>query len=343
MFHPLSIGLVYNLREDYLALGYSMEDTAEFDTISSISALAASLEEIGHRIEHVGDPKTLVERLTKGATWDLIFSMAEGLSGRNREAQVPAILELFDQPYVFSDALTMAISLDKDVAKRLIRDAGIPTAPFLLVHNVHDKQDDLASWSHFPAFVKPCSEGTSKGCELDSKVEHYNQLLQAIENLLRRFSQPVLIEEYLPGREFTVGILGNGNDSRVIGVAEVTMGENADQGVFTLRNKEDQDALCSFNLVEEDVASRIIPLALAAYRCLGCRDLARIDFRLGTDGTPFFLEANPIVGLHPTNSDLPVLAHLHGMPYNSLIENIVRAAASRYDLVSPRKIQVHPQ
>lgn len=335
----LSIGLVYNLREDYRALGYSEEETAEFDTISSLTAITASLKKMGHRVDHVGHAIALTERLVNGGTWDLVLSMAEGLSGRNREAQAPAILELFDQPYVFSDALTMAVALDKDVAKRLIRDAGIPTAPFMLIQS---KEDDLRSWSRFPAFVKPSAEGTSKGCDVGSKVDNLDDLASVTEELLGHFRQPVLVEEYLPGREFTVGILGNGRDAKVIGVAEVTMNKQADQGVFTLRNKEQQDTLCSFARVEDDDASEMASLALAAYHSLGCRDLARIDFRLDKDGNPFFLEANPIVGLHPTNSDLPVLAELHGMPYDSLMANIINAAASRYDLSSVRKKQIHP-
>lgn len=336
----LKIGLVYNLREDYMALGYSEEETAEFDTISSLNAMTASLERLGHEVDHVGHGQALAQRLVKGDMWDLVFSMAEGISGRNREAQVPAILELFEQPYVFSDPLTMSVALDKAVAKRLVLEAGIPTPSFKLIQS---DQDDLKSWSQFPAFVKPVAEGTSKGCGMDSKIYDLDQLAQSTSRLLIQFQQPVLVEKYLPGREFTVGIVGNGDQAKVLGVAEITMNEAADQEIFSMRNKEDQETLCSFTKVTDGEAEKVAAMGLAAYRCLGCRDLARIDFRSDADGNPHFLEANPIAGLHPKNSDLPILAALHDISYDSLMGMIIGAAASRYDLQVPHAKRAHPR
>ena len=205
MKQSLNIGLVYDLREEYLALGYTQEETNEFDSIAHVEAMSGALERLGHRVELIGNGRALAERLVLGVKWDLVFSTAEGLSGRSREAQVPALLELYDQPYVFSDATTMAITLDKSIAKRLIREAGIPTAAFMVAET---GEENLRSWTYYPSFLKPVAEGTSKGCNLDSKVYMLESLLNVTEALLRRFRQPVLIEKFLPGREFTVGIIG---------------------------------------------------------------------------------------------------------------------------------------
>ncbi len=328
MRDSLVIGLVFDLREDYLADGYSEEDTAEFDTEESIAAMVSALERLGHRVERIGNARSLVAKLVSGASWDIVLPMVEGLVGRNREAHVPALLELFNQPYALSDVLTMAISLDKDVAKRLVREAGIPTAEFMVMGEVTGSGEE---WGHYPAFLKPAWEGTSKGCEIESKVENARGLIEVAASLRNRFQQPVIVEPYLDGVELTVGIIGNGSSARVLGVAQICMGERADPDIFTRRNKENQDALCSFEVADKSRAEQVAKLALGAYRALGCRDCCRIDFRYDSEGQPQFLEANPIPGFHPTNSDLPVLARLHGVPYDDLLDQVIRAAASRYE------------
>jgi D-alanine-D-alanine ligase len=260
MKRSLAIGIVYNLREEYLALGYSEEETAEFDTIASLEAMVGGLERLGHNVDRIGDGRALAGRLVRGDVWDLVLPMAEGLSGRSREAQVPALLELFNQPYAFSDPLTMAIALDKSVAKRLIRDAGVPTAESMLVET---GREDFTKWQHYPAFVKPVAEGTSKGCGPDSLVEDSDHLAKTALSLMRHFRQPVLVETYLPGREFTVGIIGNDDQIRVLGVAEITMNAGADPDIFSMRNKEDQESLCTFSGVDDaeakTAASGLIP------------------------------------------------------------------------------------
>lgn len=325
----MRIGLVYDLRDEYRAMGYSEEETVEFDQVATIDLLAGAIIANGHEVERIGHGRKLAQRLLLGERWDLVFSIAEGLKGRSREAQVPALLELFDQPYVFSDPLTMAVCLDKAVAKRLVKEAGIPTAPFKVLET---GLTDLAGWRHYPAFVKPLAEGTGKGCELGSKVTTKAELLNAARGLIARFRQPVLLEAYLPGREFTVGVVGNGEDARVLGVIEIVMNPGADEGVYSMRNKEDSETLCTYRRVDDAEAQLVAERGLAAYRALGCRDACRLDFRSDALGSPVFLEANPIAGLHPTHSDLPILAGLHGMAYEGLLGRIIAAAAARYGL-----------
>ena len=334
----MRIGLVYDLRDDYRAMGYTEEQTVEFDSIETIDGMAGALERLGHEVDRIGHGKKLAQRLVLGDRWDMVWSIAEGVKGRCREAQVPALLELYDQPYAFSDATTMAIALDKAVAKRLVRDHGVPTAPFMLVESA---TEDLSGWTHFPAFVKLLAEGTGKGCELASKVANAAELLNAARALVHRFQQPALVEAFLPGREFTVGIVGNGARARVVGVMEIFLKKDADQGVYSMRNKEESEDLCFYENATDGVAQHVAERGLAAYKALGCQDSCRLDFRCDASGAPVFMEANPIAGMHPTHSDLPILSGLNGISYDQLIGLILEAAMERFGLgaAEARRIQ----
>jgi D-alanine-D-alanine ligase len=261
-----------------------------------------------------------------------VFSIAEGLKGRSREAQVPALCELFDQPYLLSDPLTSAACLDKAVAKRLVRDAGVPTPAFMVANT---DTSEVSRWTEFPAFVKPIAEGTGKGCESASVVHSSRELTIAAAKLLARYRQPVLVETYLPGREFTVGIAGNGEDATVLGVCEILLKENAEVNIYSLHNKELCEELVTYQRADDSEAMIAARYALAAYRALECRDAARIDFRSNASGEPYFLEANPLAGLHPRHSDLPILAAQNGIPYVELIGMILDAGLARYGLARP--------
>lgn len=320
------IGVVYDLREEYLEQGFSYEETAEFDTRESIRKLSESMRRLGFEVDLVGSGLALARRLAKGERWDLVFPMAEGISGKCREARVPALLDLYGQPYALSDASTMAATLDKATAKIIVSHYGVPTAPFRVIDGSTEWTDD---WDIYPAFVKPLAEGTSKGCNLESIVHDSKSAAVVASKLIEQFNQPAIVESYLPGDEFTVGVVGNGETASSIGVAKIVMGPDADQIVFTRRNKEDQWSLCSFQKAREDVAKNIEIHAVAAYRALGCRDCCRIDFRCDIHGNPSFLEANPIPGLHPENSDLPVLAQACGVKYDDLVARIISEALSR--------------
>lgn len=327
----MRIGFVFDLRDDYRALGYGEEETAEFDSVETIAAIEAALSRLGHSVERVGHGRELARRFVAGERFDLVFSIAEGLRGRSREAQVPALCELFEQPYVFSDPLTMAVTLDKAVAKRIVRDAGIPTAPFLVYER---SRQDISGWTHYPAFVKPLAEGTGKGCEKASMVSDAKALREAAEGILSRYRQPALVESYLPGREFTVGIVGTGAEARVVGVMEIVLlvSAGADAGVYSYTNKEECERLVDYRRADDAEARRAAERALAAHRALDCRDAARHDFRSDANGEPVFLEVNPIAGLHPSHSDLPILATLEGVAYDTLMGDIIASAARRYGM-----------
>ncbi|MCS6876746.1 MAG: D-alanine--D-alanine ligase [Geminicoccaceae bacterium] len=324
------IGLAYDLRDDYRALGLPEEQLAEFDSPETIAELEAALSRLGHRVDRIGNVRRLAERLVAGDRWDLVFNICEGLSGRSREAQVPALLEAFGQPYTFADPLVMAATLDKAVAKRLVRDHGLPTAPFALVAHPSDiARVDLP----FPLFVKPVAEGTGKGVSPASLVRSRRELERACAALLLRFAQPVLVESFLPGREFTVGILGTGARARVLGTLEIELLPGAEPGVYSYANKERCEEFVRYVLVDDDEARAAAELALACYRALECRDAGRVDLRSDASGRPQFLEVNPLAGLHPTHSDLPILARKAGLSYDALIGAIVESAAERAGLV----------
>jgi D-alanine-D-alanine ligase len=324
----MRVALVYDLRDDYRALGFSEEEVAEFDNVETIDQLAGALEELGCEPVRVGRGQALAARLVEGERYDLVFSIAEGVRGRSREAQVPALCELFDQPYLFSDPLTMAVSLDKSVAKRLVRDAGVPTPAFAVAERAHE----LAGWTDFPAFVKPLAEGTGKGCEAASLVHTQGELYAAVQSAIERYRQPALVERYLPGREFTVGIVGNGKDARVLGVCEILLKANAEANIYSLHNKELCEELVTYAPADDGEARLAATRALSAYLALECRDAARIDFRSDSHGEPHFLEANPLAGLNPWHSDLPILAAQNGTEFVALIGMILDAGLARYGL-----------
>jgi len=328
----MRIALVYDLRDDYRALGFSEEEVAEFDSVDTIDQLDGALRALGCEVTRVGRGQVLAGRLAAGERFDLVFSIAEGLKGRSREAQVPALCELFDQPYLFSDPLTSAATLDKAVAKRLVRDAGVPTPAFMVATS---DANELQGWSEFPAFVKPIAEGTGKGCETASVVRDAQELAAFAAKLLQRYLQPVLVETYLPGREFTVGIVGNGADATVLGICEILLKEDAEANVYSLHNKELCEELVIYQPADDDEARAAARHALVAYHALECRDAARIDFRSNAAGEPYFLEANTIAGLHPHHSDLPILAAQNGVPFVALIGMILDAGLARYGLARP--------
>ena len=328
----MKLGLVYDLRDDYLALGFSEEATAEFDSVETIDAIDGALSRLGWQVERVGRGQELAKRLAAGERFTMVFSIAEGLKGRSREAQVPAVCELFDQPYAFSDPLTMAVTLDKAVAKRIVRDQGVATAPFAVIENANAPMPEMS----YPVFVKPIAEGTGKGCANASRVACVEDLQREAARLIATFHQPVLVESYLAGREFTVGITGNGAAAKIIAVMEIAVKPDADGGVYSYEIKEDWEPYVNLKLSKDMEARRAGQTALAAYRALGCRDGARVDIRSDDKRMPHFLEVNPIAGLHPTHSDLPILTTKAGKSYDWLIAEIMRAACSRHGFSAPR-------
>jgi D-alanine-D-alanine ligase len=327
---PLRLALCYDLKGDYLAAGYSPDEVLELDEQDTVDELAGALGQLGHEVVAVGRGVDLARRLAGGERWDLVFNIAEGIRGRSREAQVPAVCEMFDQPYTFSDPLTCALTLDKPLAKRLVRDSGLPTPDFAVVESAAEA--DRVTLEP-PLFAKPAAEGSSKGVTARSHVERRADLPGVCAELLAAYRQPVLVERYLPGREVTVGILGNDGESRVVGIMEVQI-VGGDLAAYTAANKEDWRERMRYRLLQDGdgdpLAARAGAVALGVYRALGCRDAARVDLRCDERGEPCFLEVNPLPGLHPIRSDLPILWRLGGHAYPDLLGSIVEAAVQRW-------------
>ncbi|OIP44402.1 MAG: D-alanine--D-alanine ligase [Desulfobacterales bacterium CG2_30_60_27] len=322
----MKIGITYDLRQDYLEAGYGAEETAEFDQPATINAIDESLQSLGHETDRIGNIQNLVKRLGNGQRWDLVFNIAEGLRGFGREAQVPGLLEAYGIPYTFSDPMVLSLTLHKGMTKHVIRDLGIPTPDFAVVESAAELAGvGLA----LPLFAKPVAEGTGKGVTQASKIKSREQLQRVGQELLTSFSQPVLVEEFLPGREFTVGVLGTGSAARSIGVMEVVLLPRADAEVYSYRNKQEFVDLVEYHLVDDPEARQAAAVALAAWRGLGCRDAGRLDLRSDGAGAPSFIEVNPLAGLHPVHSDLCILANKVGLPYRGIIEAIVASARQR--------------
>lgn len=322
----MRIGVTYDLRADYLALGMSPEETAEFDAEITISAICRALTGLGHQPVRIGNIAALTEKLVRGNRWDAVFNICEGLYGFAREAQVPCLLEAHRIPCFFSDALTLAVCLDKGWTKRILRDAGVPTAPFTVIERAADID---AVELPYPLFVKPVAEGSGKGVNSHSRVSSRDELRRIALDLIARFRQPALVETYLPGREFTVGITGTGDVARVLGVIEIRATGRAAGADYGFENKENCDQNIHYCLVDDAQAVAAGDVALHAWRVLRCRDGGRIDIRNDAEGRPQFVEVNPLAGLNPEHSDLCFLAAFKGYSYQQLIGMFVESFLRR--------------
>jgi D-alanine-D-alanine ligase len=323
----LRIGFTYDLKADYLALGFSEHAVAEFDTDVTIDAISGALESLGHEVVRIGHVKALAARLVAGERWDLVFNIAEGVAGFGRESQVPALLEAYAIPYTFSDPLVCALTLHKGMAKHVARGHGVPTPDFALVTT---PAEAAAVALPLPLFVKPVAEGTSKGVTARSLVTSRAALIEVCAELIGQYREPVLVEEFLSGREFTVGILGTGADARALATLEVVLRAGADAAVYSYRNKAQWRELVEYKLLEPGPLRRDVEqVALATWKCLGCRDAGRVDVRLDASGRPQMLEVNPLAGLTPEHSDLPIMAALEGMDFETLIGEILRCTTTR--------------
>lgn len=333
----MKIGLTYDLKSEYLAEGYGEEELAELDREDTIEGLEEAIASHGHQPVRIGGGKRLVEALARGERWDLVFNIAEGLQGLARESQVPALLDLYEIPYTFSDPLVLAVALHKDLAKHVVRAAGVPTADFAVVKTLRDAE---AIALPYPLFAKPVAEGTSKGVTPASLCKSPPELRATCRDLLERFRQPVLVETFLPGRELTVGIVGTGDDAEVLGSTEVLLLEGAEQGIYSFQNKHDWVGKVTYRFggrgeERDPEVAAAEAVALAAWRALGCRDGGRVDVRSDAAGQPCFIEVNPLAGLNPSISDLAILIGLAGIEYRALIGRILDSAIRRLEATPP--------
>jgi len=324
----ITVGITYDLRDDYLAEGYTQEETAEFDKEETIAGIENTIQKLGFKTQRIGNIKALSLKLNEGDRWDIVFNISEGMYGLAREAQVPCLLDAYNIPYVFSDGLVLALTLHKGHTKRIIRDAGIPTAPFCEIRNT----DDISKVSlPFPLFLKPVAEGTGKGIDNRSRVKNMEELESSAKYILKQFGQPVLVETYLPGREFTVGVIGSGDEAEAIGIMEIVFQTN--DTIYSMDVKENYEKLVKYIVPEPAVAELCFRVALDSWRILGCVDGGRVDLRMDDKDIPNFIEVNPLAGLNPVHSDLPILCRLNGISYETLMDKIISASLKRNKII----------
>jgi D-alanine-D-alanine ligase len=304
----------------------------EFDAEETIEAIRNVLQSDGHEVVKLGGDTGLIDRLRQQSI-DVVFNIAEGIQGRNREAHIPALLEFLSIPYTGSDPLTLSLTLDKSMAKRVVMSEGLPTPRFRKVRTLEDLRDlDLP----YPLFVKLCDEGSSKGVRLDSKISNPRSLEEKTRWLFENYGPPILVEEFICGPEFTVGILGN-EDASVLGVMQIEIkGMPVEEAVYSLEIKRDWEKKVIYHCpppIGQPLLNRIQEVALQCYRVLDCHDVSRVDIRVGEDGTPYFLEINPLPGLSPVYGDLPIMAKGMGWSYDRLVRTIFHHALKRNGLM----------
>jgi D-alanine-D-alanine ligase len=331
----MHIGIAFDLKADFGAVSGGPEDLLEeYDSDATVSAIERVLVARGHRVTRLGGGRRFLERLL-AASPDLVFNIAEGRGSRSREAHVPAACEMLGIPCTHSDPLTMAVTLDKAMAKRVVASCGVPTPEFVVVEHERDLERITLP---FPLFAKPLFEGSSMGIRRRSRLADRAQLREWVGQLLGDYREPVLVEEFCGGAEFTVGLLGNGANVRVAGTMEVEpLLVPRDQFVYSLEVKRNPNWAeeISYNVPPKRARAEIDAVekvALDAWRALGCRDVARIDVRCDASGNPKFIECNPLPGLAPGWSDLAILWDRTGGTYETLVGAILDEATTRLAL-----------
>ena len=328
----MQIGLSYDLKE---AVSVEQDDPVdaleEYDSLETIEIISAALEAKGHSVVRLGGGSEFIDNIRQVKV-DIVFNIAEGRGNyRSREAQVPSILEMLDIPYTGSDPQCLSICLDKPVTKKLVAAAGVSTPQWLVIAN--NEALGQTSWDEFPfpAIIKPAYEGSSKGIRLDSIVNNPEQATGTVRRLLAYYRQPVMVEEFIAGDEVTVGFIGN-SPPKVLGLMRILPRKNEAPFVYSMEVKRDWEALVDYECpahLEEKVRDKLSVSSLEVFQALGCRDFARLDFRVSPEGEPYFLEINPLPGLG-TYSDLVLMAIKLGWTHEALIGAVLDAALERY-------------
>jgi D-alanine-D-alanine ligase len=342
------IALTANLKKDLVWQADAPHDAgAEFDARETIESITAALQADGHMVYFCPADHTLPDAL-QDLHPDICFNIAEGLGGDAREAQVPALCELLGIPYTASRVLANALSLDKTQTKRIWQSLGLPTAHF---QEFHASTDVLHPTLRYPMFVKPAREGTGMGMGLDSIVYDETTLREQVAWVIETYQQPALVEEFLSGREFTVGFIGNRGTKRpfpynpdgyyFFHVLELGTQNSVSPGVYgydakslALDENGAPDYLCPAD-IPHNLRHRLYTLTRQAAEAIGVCDVSRVDFRLDDEGEPYLLEINTLPGLNPAVSDLCIMARADDIPYQTLITEILYLAAERNGLLMP--------
>jgi len=327
---------------------------ADFDHIETVQSIQQAIETDGHETKFLMADENLPYALQEYKP-DICFNIAEGLGGDAREAQVPALLEMLRIPYTGSRVLTNAIALDKTLTKRIWRDRKLPIAPF---QEFSTGDEPLRPELKYPLFVKPAREGTGMGVDMNARVENETEMRERVKYVIQSYQQPALVEDFLPGREFTVGQLGRPDAKRFsrhhewydpdgfhrLPILELKTEKSATPGIYSHAAKAQQlgekgapEYICPAD-VEPELAKKLHHLALRGHLILSAIDVSRVDFRLDTDGNPRLIEINPLPGLTPGYSDLCLQAAAEGTRYEDLILEILYLAAGRWELLEPRDL-----
>ncbi len=328
----MRIGLSYDLKET-MPVGPAGGDDAleEYDSAETVEFIAAALEAEGHSTVMLGGGREFLHNILHQEV-DFVFNIAEGRGNhRSREAQVPSILEMLDIPYSGSDPQCLAICLDKPLTKKLVASAGVHTPRWCVITEEQGLGQIADGDFPFPAIVKPACEGSSKGIRLSSVVDNPRQAAEVVEGILQHYQQPVMLEEFIAGDEVTVGIIGN-SPPKVLGMMRILPKSRDGNFVYSLEVKRNYLEMVEYECpacLEERVLQDIEVSGLNAFEALGCRDFARVDFRIGSGGVPYFLEINPLPGLG-SYSDLVIMAKKVGWTHQGLIANVLNAALKRY-------------
>ena len=326
-----TVGLTYDLKTKYeFKAGDPPDANAEFDHPLTIGVIADAIRSCGFKVKKIGNANNLLEKIND-LDVDIVFNISEGVSGRNRESQVPIVLEMAGIPFVGSDGLTLGLTLDKIMAKKVFMAERIPTPKFFEIKN----SDSLVSMDHlkFPLIVKPRFEGSSKGLSENSRVENTEELKRQAEYIINMYKQPALVEEFISGQEFTVAIVGNDNP-KIMPVVQIKIDGrlclNDKFYTFARITSDRLEYICPAR-ISQDLSKKISHLALKAYNAVECRDFGRVDFRVDKEDNPYVLEINPLPSLS-TADVFPLVAKAAGSTYEAMIGEILDSALKRYSL-----------
>ena len=303
----------------------------EYDSMETVELIKSSIEANGHSVTLLGGGSAFLDKIRREKV-DFVFNIAEGQGNyRSRESQVPAVLEMLDIPYSGSDPLCLGICLDKELTKKMVAMEGVITPRWQLVANF--KELKSIDWNEFmfPLMVKPAHEGSSKGIRLSSVVMNMKELESEAKRQFDGYSQSLMVEEFIGGDEVTVGIIGN-EPPQVLAMMRILPRKKTEHFVYSIEVKRDYMELVDYECppkLDKQVIKKLENAGLKIFKILGCRDFARIDFRLDKDGNPYFLEINPLPGLG-SHSDLVIMAAMLGIPHKELINSILTAAVKRY-------------
>jgi D-alanine-D-alanine ligase len=327
---PLRVGFAFNVKRVHPEPSGAQDDEAEYDAPETLQAIREALAALGHEVVDLEASSDLPLVLASTPV-DVVFNIAEGFRGRSRESQVPALLELLDIPYTGSDPAALSVSLDKALAKRMVRTHGVLTPDYVVMAGGKERLPrELQS---FPLIVKPVAEGTSKGVTSRSVVRDEAELREVAREIIARYRQPALVEQYIAGREFTVGLLGE-RRPRVLPPMEIVfLDPGDDTPVYSFEMKQEWSKRIRYEVparVSERELERLERASRDCFAALGCRDVARLDFRMDAQGRIFFIESNPLPGLAPGWSDLVLIAEAAGLSYRDLIGEILSPAVRRY-------------